>query len=134
MLAFIFLSAVLLTESVSTFLNSLWVQKKRPGIDHKAGPHGAGTLFIQTTELTILIQRGSKSQRASLDSQSLSAQLMTTLRAAGGQNLAAVAGTHALAEAVFFLALTLLGLVGTEHNSFFLSSLLLNSGLDRSSW
>ena len=50
----------------------------------------------------------------------LVAQLFSALCSAAGQNLAAVRGRHSLAEAVLFLALTLLGLIGTEHrhNSF----------------
>ena len=42
-------------------------------------------------------------------------ELRAALRAAAGENLAAVAGGHSLAEAVLFLALALLGLIGTEH-------------------
>ena len=37
------------------------------------------------------------------------------LRAAAGQNLAAVCGGHALPKAVLLGALTLLGLIGTNH-------------------
>ena len=42
-------------------------------------------------------------------------QAGTTLGAATGENLAAVAGGHSLAEAVYLGALALLGLIGTEH-------------------
>ena len=41
--------------------------------------------------------------------------MLSALRSAAGQNLAAVGSRHSLAEAVLFFALTLLGLVGTEH-------------------
>ncbi len=43
------------------------------------------------------------------------AQAGAALRAAAGQNLAAVGGGHALAEAVDLGALALLGLIGTNH-------------------
>ena len=43
------------------------------------------------------------------------AKLCSALRSAAGQNLAAVCGGHSLAEAVLLLALTLLGLVSTQH-------------------
>ena len=42
-------------------------------------------------------------------------QTGTTLGTTTGQNLAAVAGGHSLAEAVLLGALALLGLIGTEH-------------------
>ena len=42
-------------------------------------------------------------------------QARTALGAAAGQHLAAVSGSHSLAEAVHFGALTLLRLIGTEH-------------------
>ena len=41
--------------------------------------------------------------------------MLSALRSAAGQHLAAVGGRHSLAEAVLFLALTLLGLVSTQH-------------------
>ena len=64
------------------------------------------------------------------------AQLFSALRSAAGQNLAAVGGRHSLAEAMLFLALTLFGLVGTEHriSPFFAAAgqsrrtMILNSG------
>ena len=40
-------------------------------------------------------------------------QAITTASAAAGQNLAAVGGSHSLAEAVDLLAVQLLGLIGT---------------------
>ena len=43
------------------------------------------------------------------------AELCSALRSAAGENLAAVRGSHSLAEAVLLLALMLLGLVGTKH-------------------
>ena len=43
------------------------------------------------------------------------AELGSALRSAAGEDLAAVRGRHSLAEAVLFLALALLGLVGTQH-------------------
>ena len=45
------------------------------------------------------------------------AELGSALRSAAGQDLAAVRSLHSLAEAVLFLALELLGLVGTKHVS-----------------
>ena len=45
----------------------------------------------------------------------LVAQLSSALCSAASENLAAVLGGHSCAEAVNLLALTLLGLVGTEH-------------------
>jgi hypothetical protein len=42
-------------------------------------------------------------------------QAGAALRAAAGQNLAAIAGGHTLAEAVLLGALALLGLIGTNH-------------------
>ena len=42
-------------------------------------------------------------------------QTDATLRAAAGEDLAAVAGSHSLAEAMHLGALALLGLIGTEH-------------------
>ena len=44
--------------------------------------------------------------------------MLSALRSAAGQHLAAVGGRHSLAEAVLFLALKLLGLIGTEHGVF----------------
>jgi hypothetical protein len=43
------------------------------------------------------------------------AELGSALGSAAGEDLAAVGGLHSLAEAVLFLALELLGLVGTKH-------------------
>ena len=59
--------------------------------------------------------------------------MLSALRSAAGQHLAAVGGRHSLAEAVLFLALKLLGLIGTEHGVFLLS-IILNSGSRRRSW
>ena len=42
-------------------------------------------------------------------------QASAALSAAAGQHLAAILGGHSLAEAVLLGALTLLGLIGTEH-------------------
>ena len=42
-------------------------------------------------------------------------QAGTALGAATGENLAAIAGSHSLTEAVYLGALALLGLIGTEH-------------------
>ena len=42
-------------------------------------------------------------------------QTGTTLGTTASQNLAAVAGSHSLAETVLLGALALLGLIGTEH-------------------
>ena len=55
-----------------------------------------------------------------MNDRRLVAQLFSALRSAAGQDLAAVRGRHSLAEAMLFLALALLGLIGTEHrhNSF----------------
>ena len=39
----------------------------------------------------------------------------SALCSAAGKDLAAVCGCHSLAEAVLFLALTLLGLISTQH-------------------
>ena len=44
------------------------------------------------------------------------AELCSALCSAASENLAAVSGGHSLAEAVLFLALALLRLVGTKHN------------------
>ena len=56
------------------------------------------------------------------------AELCSAFCSAAGENLAAVGGLHSLAEAVLFLALELLGLVGTKHcvHSF---QIILNIGL-----
>ena len=43
-------------------------------------------------------------------------ELCSALCSAASENLAAVGGLHSFAEAVLFLALKLLGLIGTEHN------------------
>ena len=45
----------------------------------------------------------------------LVAQAGTALGAAASENLAAIAGSHSLTEAVHLGALALLGLIGTEH-------------------
>ena len=45
----------------------------------------------------------------------LVAQLSSALCSAACENLAAVSSGHSLAEAVLFLALALLGLIGTKH-------------------
>ena len=45
----------------------------------------------------------------------LVAQAGSALCSAAGEDLAAVGGGHSLAEAVLFLALALLGLIGTKH-------------------
>ena len=45
------------------------------------------------------------------------AELCSALCSAASEDLAAVCGGHSLAEAVLFFALTLLGLVSTQHNS-----------------
>ena len=45
----------------------------------------------------------------------LGAQLGAASCATAGQDFATVAGAHALTEAVFLLALTLFGLIGTDH-------------------
>ena len=42
-------------------------------------------------------------------------QAGAALRTAAGQDLAAVGGTHTLAESVLLGTLTLLGLIGTNH-------------------
>ena len=42
-------------------------------------------------------------------------QTGATLRTTAGEHLAAIGGTHTLAEPVLLGALALLGLVGTEH-------------------
>ena len=44
------------------------------------------------------------------------AELCSALCSAASEDLTAVCGGHSLAEAVLFFALTLLGLVGTQHN------------------
>ena len=43
------------------------------------------------------------------------AELCSALCSAASEDLAAVCGSHSFAEAVLFLALTLLGLVSTQH-------------------
>lgn len=43
------------------------------------------------------------------------AKLCSALCSAAGEDLAAICGSHSLAEAVLFLALTLLGLISTQH-------------------
>ena len=43
-------------------------------------------------------------------------QTSAALGAAAGENLAAVLGSHSLAETVLHLAMTLLGLICTEHS------------------
>jgi hypothetical protein len=43
-------------------------------------------------------------------------ELGSAFCSAAGQNLAAVSGCHSFAESVLFLALTLLGLIGTKHS------------------
>ena len=45
----------------------------------------------------------------------LGAQLGAASCATAGQDFATVAGAHALTEAVLLLALTLFGLIGTDH-------------------
>ena len=42
-------------------------------------------------------------------------QAVAALGAAAGEYLASIGGSHPLAEAVFFGALALFGLIGTEH-------------------
>ena len=49
--------------------------------------------------------------------ESLSRQTRSAFRTTASQNLAAIAGSHALHEAVLLLALTLFGLIGTKHVS-----------------
>ena len=44
-------------------------------------------------------------------------ELLSALRSAAGKNLAAVSVSHSFAEAVFHLAMALLGLVSSFHNS-----------------
>ena len=44
------------------------------------------------------------------------AELCSAFCSAASEDLATVCGSHSLAEAVLFLALTLLGLVSTQHN------------------
>ena len=51
------------------------------------------------------------------------AELGSALCSAASQNLAAVGSRHSLAEAVLFLALTLLGLISAKHDTFLLSFL-----------
>ena len=53
------------------------------------------------------------------------AQSLAALGATGRQDLAAVAGGHALAEAMLLLSVELLGLIGTLHVLYILSFLLL---------
>ena len=50
-------------------------------------------------------------------------QALSASRSSSGENLATVGRRHSLAEAVFHLAMTLLGLIGTEHVSIPLSVL-----------
>ena len=52
----------------------------------------------------------------------LGAELCSALCSAASEDLTAVCGGHSLAEAVLFFALTLFGLIGTEHRVFLLSS------------
>ena len=54
------------------------------------------------------------------------AELGSALCSAAGEDLAAVSRLHSFAEAVFFLALELFGLVGTKHLDALLSGVLLN--------
>ena len=59
-------------------------------------------------------------------------QTGTTLGTTTGQNLAAVAGGHSLAEAVLLGALTLLGLKSSLHGCILRKNLSPVWGLDRS--
>ena len=52
---------------------------------------------------------------------SLVGQTFAALRAAKGQNLAAVGGFHPLTEAVHLAAMPLFGLIGSEHANILLS-------------
>ena len=49
--------------------------------------------------------------------QILVGELLSALRSAAGENLAAVSVSHSLAETVFHLAMALLGLVSSFHFS-----------------
>ena len=51
-----------------------------------------------------------------LSSRQSVAELCSAFCSAAGQDLAAVRGGHSLAEAVLFLALTLLRLIGKKHD------------------
>ena len=54
---------------------------------------------------------------------SLVGQTSSALRSSTSQNLAAVSSSHSLAETVLHLAMTLLGLISTEHSVLLLSIL-----------
>jgi hypothetical protein len=58
----------------------------------------------------------------------LGAQLGAASCATTSQNFAAVTGAHALTEAVLLLALTLFGLIGTDHVSHLLIEAIIDTG------
>ena len=58
----------------------------------------------------------------------LGAQLGAASCATAGQDFATVAGAHALTEAVLLLALTLFGLIGTDHVSHLLIEAIIDTG------
>ena len=55
--------------------------------------------------------------------------MLSALRSAAGQHLAAVGGRHSFTEAMLHLTMTLLGLIGTEHPMPLLSHSGLLSGV-----
>ena len=70
----------------------------------------------------MIFPAASRQRRAARPPRStLVGQAGAALGAAAGQNLAAVAGGHTLAEAVLLGALTLFGLIGTKHGGHLLS-------------
>ena len=56
-------------------------------------------------------------------------QASSAFRTAAGQDFAAVAGLHALHEAVLLLTLTLFGLIGTDHVSHLLIEAIIDTGV-----
>ena len=93
-------------------------------INDQAWFHGTDPFSVYAAEVIVCFQRGSKFHTPG-DSVT---QSLTPLRSAGGQDLAAVAGGHALAEAVLLLSVDLLGLIGTLHVASSFLTYLLNSG------
>ena len=94
-----------------------------PCIYNKAWLRRAPALAVGASELIIELERVGKLQLLPLCRRAPRWVLRdsvgeagSALRAAAGEDLAAVAGGHSLAEAVLLLALTLLGLVGANHS------------------
>ena len=82
-----------------------------------AAPQGAPFSFFRIPVGTQTHLRGPAETpaRTLLSAAFSGSQLRAAFGAAGGQDLAAVGGTHTLTEPVLLGALALLGLIGTDH-------------------